>query len=68
MGFETVVLAAVAEALGTDTKAEFAHGTLFIDHLTSGEALFVREMLKELTTSNVQMGRLGEEVFFDFTA
>lgn len=68
MGFETVVLAKVAEFLGTDTKAEFAHGTLFIDELTTGEAIAVQAILKELTTRPVDMGRLGKEVYFDFTA
>jgi hypothetical protein len=66
MGFETVVLAHVAEVLGTDVKAEFAHGSLFILDITPDEAVKIWKMLRELTSGPVDMGHLGDEVYYDF--
>lgn len=67
MGFETVVLARVAEILGS-AQAEFAFGTLFVTDVSFREATKLQEALAKLTPGGVSMCRVDDEYSYDFTA
>ena len=67
MGFETRVLNAVAEYLGTDQAAEFYNGTLFVD-CTSTEALAIGHELEKIVLGGVRIcSQDNGEYSFDFT-
>jgi hypothetical protein len=66
MGFETRVLNAVAEYLGTDRAAEFYNGTLFVD-CTSTEALAIGRELEKIVLGGVRIcAQDSKEYSFDF--
>lgn len=65
MGFEKVVLDRVATVLGTDNKAEFAYGTLFVN-CNAEEADNIESSLNKITKVNVT--RTPAEYVFDFVA
>lgn len=65
MGFEAVVLDRVANVLGTDNKADFAYGTLFVD-CNAEEADKIKASLSKIT--KVSVTRTPAEYVFDFVA
>lgn len=65
MGFETVVLDRVANLLGSDNKAEFTCGTLFVD-CTAEEAAKIETSLNKIT--KVIVSKTPAEFAFDFVA
>ena len=67
MGFETVVLDKVAAVLGTDSKAEFFNGTLFVE-AEEKDARRVFTMLRSdsIPLYNVLMSKAGDQYAYDF--
>jgi hypothetical protein len=65
MGFETVVLDAVAKVLKTDNKASFTCGTLFAE-CTVSEAVKIETALLKFVNCGIIMSRVGDESAFDF--
>jgi len=69
MGFESVVLNKVADELGTDAKASFTYGTLFVN-CTEAEAGKVFARLTRDMFGKVQVSKSprSPEYAFDFVA
>lgn len=68
MGFETRVLNAVAEYLGSDQAAEFYSGTLFVD-CTATEALAIGRALEKIVLGGIKIcAQDNGEYSFDFVA
>lgn len=65
MGFETVVLAKVAKVLGTDNRASFTSGTLFVE-CTVPEAIKIESTLLKALNCGIILSRMGNESSFDF--
>ena len=65
MGFETVVLDKVAAVLGTDNKAEFFNGTLFVE-AEEKDARRVFSMLCKNYDFKVRPSKVGDEFAYDF--
>lgn len=65
MGFETVVLSKVAEVLGTDNRASFTCGTLFVD-APEKDARRVFSMLCREYNFKVKPSKVGNEFAYDF--
>jgi len=71
MGFESIVLNQVANALTQDDLAEFCNGTLFVGSINEREARSVFHMLsKNYGLGRVQVHPIGNtgEYAFDFVA
>ena len=65
MGFETVVLGKVAKVLGTDNKAEFFNGTLFVE-AAEKDARRVFSMLCKEYDFKVLPSKVGDQFAYDF--
>lgn len=65
MSFETNVLSHVAAALGADTKAEFTHGTLFVE-CSVADAVKLETALLSKLKCGIVFSRVGSESAYDF--
>ena len=65
MGFEKKVLAEVAEIVGSDDKASFTNGTLFVECSVEQAVKLETALLKALSCGII-LSRCGEESAFDF--
>lgn len=67
MGFETRVLSKVTDILGTDNRASFTSGTLFVA-CTPAEAAKVETALNAITNGGIIVSKTPAEFAFDFVA
>ena len=65
MGFEKVVLNEVAAVLGSDDKASFTNGTLFVE-CSVPEAVKIETALLNAVNCGIILSRVGDESAYDF--
>ena len=66
MGFETVVLSKVADAVGNSHQAAFTCGTLFVCDVSFAEAEKIKQQLLEIVRGPISVNLVGNEFAFDF--
>jgi hypothetical protein len=68
MGMEKDVLAKVANVLGSDNKANFCFGTLFVECNEAESRKVFHKLSKQFGLGKVQVSKTPSEYAFDFVA